>query len=477
MVCENRIEKIAPEKQIWTWLEQQGIHEEETETIDLQGAWIYPGFHDSHMHLLLYGQALASANLGGCPSMQELQQRLHDHLQAHPQTKVLHGMGWNQEELLEKRMPERCDLDAVSREIPIVTERCCTHILTANSAAMKAAGIYKEDGIFLEEECTPLTSLLAADEESQIEQAVSACVQKGLTCVQSADLKAYNYQRLLPIFEKASKILRIHHQVQITDPAIMHAFTEEFARHENTRHTFSAFKGFADGALGGRTAFLKEAYADDPGSRGIVSMSEQEMDGFVKAAKAMKRQVLFHAIGDGAIEQVLNVYEKYQDADNTGRYGILHVQITDDSLLERFEKQKILALVQPVFWKSDASIAESRVGKARAKTSYAFGRLSRASLASLSTDCPIEDCDPIENMHWALQIPDALTLEEAIAGYSEASAYAAGKEKELGRLEEGFLADLVVLDGEIHEKSHPDVVMTMVDGQVVYQKDALGKTL
>lgn len=435
------------------------------EVIDVKETWIYPGLHDSHLHLAMTGQALACADLSKAESIADIQKLLKKEIQ---KGGTVHGMGWNQENLSEKRMPTRVDIDAVSSDIPIVIERSCTHILSANTAAMQQAGLWHEDGIFSEDDCLPFMPLLEANEEGEIEQAVEHCLDCGLSCVQIADLKSGNWRRRLPIYQRLSKKIRIHHQVNITDPDEMKEFLEAFEQYKTPTHTIGPFKGFADGALGGRTAWMQDDYADDPGNRGICTMEYEEMDRFVKTCQGLNRPVIFHAIGDAAIRQILDIFEKYQDDQNTGRWGILHVQITDEDLLARLGNQKILIYAQPVFWKADQNVVEARVGKKKAQSSYAFGTLYRKTHLSMGTDCPIEDCNPIENAKWARALPDALVPEEIIRAYTIESAYSAGMEQELGRIEPGYLADLTFFDQAWTTENSPQVMNVMVNGQLRY---------
>lgn len=421
------------------------------EVVDTRGAAIFPGFHDSHLHLLMTGQALTDTDLNACTSIKEIQARLKEATGT-----VIHGMGWNQENLEEGRMPDRYDLDAVSQSVPVIAERTCTHILSANTAAMKEAGVWHEDGIFSEEDCLPFMKMLEGREAEQIEKAVDHCLRKGLTCVQPADLKAHNFRKLLPVYKKMSEKIRIIHQVQITDPVTMKEFLDCSAAYETPTHTFGPFKGFADGALGGRTACLSRDYADAPGSRGSETMTLDEMTAFVKAAGQLGKPAVFHAIGDQAISHVLTAFAR---ADTGQPNGIIHVQITDDAILERMKQDHVQAYVQPVFWRADQAIVRARTGD-MADTSYAFHRLYKSVPTSFGTDSPIEDCDPLANMAWACRLPDPFTEEEALDAYTVQPALCAGR-RDLGKIAPGYLADFVFL-------KNGEVTNTMVAGRLTH---------
>ena len=449
---DNRIVRICRTDQADTDCDRKP----EDTVIDGQGTWVYPGFHDSHCHLMMTGQSLMDADLTACSSIAEIQEVLSGQTGS-----VIHGMGWNQENLAEKRMPRAQDLDAVSHEVPVIIERSCTHILAANTKAMELAGLHSDSGIFSEDDCRPFLALLEGNEREQISRAVDHFLEAGITAVQPADLKEHNWERLLPVYKEASRRIRIHHQVNITDPDQMKVFLAAAAAYETDTHTFGPFKGFADGALGGRTAFMRQEYADDPGNRGVCTMSFPEMTDFVAAANGLGKPAIFHAIGDAAICQVMDSFEK--TGDPLLRNGIIHVQITDEDMIGRINENHLLAYVQPVFKKADLPVLEARVGKSLADASYAFDRLNRVSLG---TDSPIEDCSPMQNLAYAVKDPHAMELEQALKAYTEGSAFAAGMEQQLGRIAPGYLADLVFLDGPLEEGNWPAVVNTMVNGRL-----------
>ena len=106
------------------------------EKTDLEGRQVLPGFHDTHMHLLLYALFQDSLPLAGVPSIQEMIRRGRDKL-AQTGASYLLGMGWNQETLAEERMPTRADLDQISREVPVCLLRCCAHVAACNTPMLE----------------------------------------------------------------------------------------------------------------------------------------------------------------------------------------------------------------------------------------------------------------------------------------------------------------------------------------------------
>jgi predicted amidohydrolase YtcJ len=190
------------------------------------------------------------------------------------------------------------------------------------------------------------------------------------------------------------------------------------------------------------------------------------------------------------MDMVLTAYEKITAGDpNHLRHGIIHCQITDMPILERFRKGEVLALVQPIFLHYDMKIVESRVGKELAETSYAFNTMDKLGVrVSYGTDAPIEDLNTMNNIHCAVNRQDlkgnpkqgfypqeSVSLTRAIDNYTYESAYAAFDENIKGRIASGYLADMCVLDRDIFTIDPSEIIsvkvdMTILGGKTVFTR-------
>jgi len=244
--------------------------------------------------------------------------------------------------------------------------------------------------------------------------------------------------------------------------------------------------------LGARTAYLSREYEDAPGTKGVEALSDQLLQAFCDLASGYGIQVLVHAIGDGAAESVINAFEKtMKDGQNPLRHGIVHCQITNEEQLKRIAKLDISVFYQPIFLDYDIQIAEARVGRELAGTSYAFNTLNKLGASiSFGTDSPVEDCNPFPNIYCAVTrqrmdgTPEGgffpgerMSVEDAIDAYTIGSAYNEFKEGFKGRLKPGYAADLIVLGRDIFTTAENEikdikVEKTMVGGEFVYEKDA-----
>jgi predicted amidohydrolase YtcJ len=208
-----------------------------------------------------------------------------------------------------------------------------------------------------------------------------------------------------------------------------------------------SIKLFADGTLGAHTAWMRQPYMDKPETRGVPVLDEKRLTHFIQKAAAGGMQVLVHAIGDAGIAAVISAFETVTSPGNNPlRHGIIHCQITSPDLLERMARNRILALVQPIFLEDDMHIVETRVGTELASTSYAWGSMEKAGIpVSYSTDAPVSGIDPLCCIEWAVLRQgfypgEQVDVYTAVDAYTTASAFSAFDENALGKIAPGYLA-------------------------------------
>lgn len=477
--------------------------------IDAKGKTLIPGFNDAHLHLTMTGEAMQEVRLNEAQSIEEVIALGRQYLSEHPQTSVLCGRGWNQELFAdEKRLLTREDLDRISTEIPIVFERVCAHVICGNTRAAEISGVMASagtegvdvdengvpTGITRENACRFYRNLRSADRDAilkSIGSAAELAASYGITTVQTCDAGGSDWKKVFDTFEdfvrgKQNKCIRFSHQCWFMNAGDLKAFAEGAHPQETPFNRISAVKLFMDGSLGARTARMRKPYMDEPGSRGIAAFSLAELTSMVEEAEAAGFPVLVHAIGDEAIETVLDAFDAVKK-DASPRHGIVHVQITDTPLLERIAKSGIQAVVQPVFLKSDIGVVEKRVGKDLASTSYAFRTIRKLGIPmSLSTDSPIESMNPFENLCFALtrrvdkdsepfNASECLDIYDAVDAYTVGSAYTENAETYKGRIRPGYVADIAVLDRNIFEIEPEDIRETLVEATLVAGKVIYGK--
>ncbi len=518
LICEDKIAAVGRFDDITARISDYIDTETQSvcaiEKIDLMGRCVLPGINDSHQHTLGVGKLLASVNLAGVRSVDEMVERAKLFMTQHPlkDGDVLVGRGWNQDYFADNRMPTRHDMDRITTEYPVIFTRACGHILVANTKALETAGIDKNtkaaeggeiyrdaegvpNGLVSENALPqiysilpPLTPQMVAD---RLSLAMAKAAEYGITTLQTNDIDTEEWQIIHEgiklLYKTNPKAVRSCQQVTFTNPEDYEKFiamgTKTGSGDDMLR--YGPLKMYSDGSLGARTAYLRQPYADDASTQGIPTLTPQQLDGMIKTAEEHGCQVIVHCIGDGAMEMVLNAYDKVTEKGNPLRHGIVHCQITDRQLIQRFADRDILAFVQPIFIHYDMTVVEKRVGKTLADTSYAFGDMYRMGIhTSYGTDSPVEDMNPWENIYTAVTrrrldgkgeyLPQqAVSVEDAVDQYTAGSAYAEFCEDKKGRLKAGCLADFIVLDRDIftipaEEIKDIKVLSTVLGGREIY---------
>jgi predicted amidohydrolase YtcJ len=472
--------------------------------IDGQGKTLLPGLIDAHGHVTDLGFAALRLNLTGTASLAELQQRLRDYATAHPDVKWIQGGGWNQELWPEKRFPTAADLDAIVPDRPVVLERVDGHAYVVNSAAMKDAGVTSatpaphggeiHDGVFVDaaeqliDKATPAPT--AAENDQALAKAQEILLGYGVTGVGSMSTRLADWDA----FRRAGEAGRLNVRLlaYITAAQAAEAKMRPTGWLYGDRLRAVGVKLFADGALGSRGAWLKQPYADSPGSRGLQFHSDAEMLALADEAASRGFQIATHAIGDAANAQIIGVYEKLaKKYGRDRRWRIEHFQIADPADIPRLAPAGIIASMQPTHQTSDRLMAEKRLGPNRLAGAYAWQTVvkSGARLA-FGTDFPVESPNPFPGLSAAISRQDMkgqppggwipserLTFEQALSAYTRGSAYAGFGEDKIGALEPGKWADFVIIDRDptkvdAQSLARTQVLETWVAGEKVWSRAA-----
>ncbi len=495
-------------------------HEPIDHYVDLKGRTLLPGFNDSHMHLLAFGESLQLCKLEGTGSIAELKERVHLFAKSTEDFWIV-GRGWNQDYFLEGKLPSASDLDAVVPDRPVVLSRACGHILVCNSIALEAAGISKNTlqpaggafdvdhegrptGILRENAMALVFSKLPEPSEEKLENAIIAgaeyALSQGFTSVQSDDLCAHPMhlnKLVLHTLHKLSLEKRLPIRV---DEQSLFITLENFLSFIDAGYKTGKGDGFfkegplkilADGSLGARTAFLTHPYEDAPDTCGIAMYTQDELTALVLAANQHGIPAAIHAIGDRTIDMALEAFRcsKTKMPEHTLRNSIVHCQITRPDQFETMKSLGVLAHVQPIFIQYDKDIVQARLGEMRGQTTYAWRTMLQSGIAlAFGSDCPVEAMDIMPNLFSAIARTDLsgnphggwmpaerLDAYTALEGFTIGGAYASGEEDIKGSLEVGKLADFVILDQNPLKVSPQDllntnVLETWVDGSLAYRK-------
>ena len=257
------------------------------------------------------------------------------------------------------------------------------------------------------------------------------------------------------------------------------------------RYSIRSVKLMGDGSLGSGSAWLLEEYSDRPGHRGNPRYSDDEIYRLVREARRAGFQVNTHAIGDAAVRQALDAYERVlkEMPDPDHRYCIEHAEVVALEDIPRFAELGVLPSVQAIFTASDWSMSESRLGKGSRRITgvNAFRRfLDAGSILPNGTDSPVEPVNLFHSMYAAVTRMDlegrppggwhpeeCLTREEALRSHTIWAARARFEEACTGSIEAGKLADFVVVDRDYmncpaDEIRDMQVLRTVLGGETLY---------
>ncbi|MCF6138232.1 amidohydrolase [Pseudalkalibacillus berkeleyi] len=477
---------------------------------DLQGAVMYPGFVDSHLHMIGHGEKLLRLDLSEIHSAEEMRTTLKEKVYSTPFDEWIIGDGWNENNFVDRKIFHRNELDEIAPHHPMMLTRICRHALLANSKALDIAGITKHTpdppggvivrdsngsptGYLLDKAQDLVRDALPKVTEEYLHRALSTSVEDltkhGLVGGHSEDLNYYGgfkrtYDTFLNVVNeenmKFKANLLVHHEV-VED---MHEHRFAFGA-SNGYVELGAMKIFADGALGGRTAYLSKPYNDMPETYGVAIHTLTELKNLVKKARRYNMPVAIHTIGDLALEFALYAVEEYPPPIGL-RDRFVHGQVVRPDLIERLKKVPVIIDIQPHFVASDFPWVIERLGEERMQYSFAWKTLLDEGIpCGAGSDAPIETADPLATIYAAVMrkkkgdphqgyYPEQkLTVYEAVSLYTKGSAYAIGKEDEMGRIKSGYSADFTVLSEDlfrIDPENIPDVTVlkTVVNNSIVY---------
>jgi predicted amidohydrolase YtcJ len=498
-----------------------------TEVIDLAGQTAIPGLIESHGHFMGLGQSKMTLDLMDVKDWNEIVSMVGQAAaQAKPGDWII-GRGWHQEKWSSvpepnvEGFPLHDALSKASPDNPVMLTHASGHASFVNARAMAEAGLTRSTpnppgGEILKDRLGQPTGLLRetasgivgrahdawrskktpeerqADARRQIELAVQASLEKGVTSFHDAGVNFATVDLYKQAAAAGQLGVRLWVMVRESNENLRARLAEYKAvgLHDNFL-TIAAIKVTADGALGSRGALMLEPYSDSPSSTGLATVPIEGIAETAKIAIDNGVQLCVHCIGDRANQEVLNVYERTFAQHPTAtdlRWRIEHAQHLAESDIPRFAKLGVIASMQGIHATSDAPYVPARLGAARAETgAYVWQKLMRSgAIVANGTDVPVERIDPMANFHATITRrtadgsvfygDQAMTRAEALKSYTWNGAYAAKEEALKGSLAPGKLADVTVLSKDImtvpeNEIPTTTVRYTIVGGKVVFRAD------
>lgn len=476
---------------------------------DMRGRVILPGLTDAHLHLKHYALGLQKIDCE-TESLEECLRRVAERVKKTKPGGWVLGHGWNQN--VWGGWPSISEFDRVAPDHPVYLTAKSLHAAWANSAALKLAGISassadppngqiqhdasgKPTGIVLESAMELVSRAIpepGMDEiAAAIEKAQPILWKMGLTGVHDFDrrdcfmaLQALHLQNKLKL--RVTKNIPVDLLDHAYELGLRTGFGDDWLR-------IGSVKVFMDGALGPHTAAMFQPYIGEPDNKGILNMDGEGLFELGRRAAEVGLGMTVHAIGDRANHEVLDAYEQLRAYEKEKglpalRHRIEHVQVLHRDDAPRLAKLNVIASMQPIHATSDMLMADKYWGE-RALLAYAWRtQLEAGARLAFGSDAPVESPNPFWGIHAAVTRRRAdgspgpegwrpgqrLTVQEAIEGFTLGAAYAAYAEKRLGKLAEGYLADLIVLEKDPFtcnpvELKDLQSSATMIAGEWVWQ--------
>ena len=450
-----------------------------TETIDAQGDAVYPGFMDGHCHFNGYGENLIRwADLKGCLSFDEVIERLKVHDSLYPSEWLL-GRGWDQNLWEIAKFPDNQRLAEAFPDRKVLLTRVDGHAVLVSKEVLALAGIDEntkmdggmaivEDGrctgVLLDNLADAAKALVPKMETAlQVQALLKAqenCMAVGLTSVTDAGLDIATIELIDSLQQTGQLKMHVNAMVNPDDETMDYFMNQGVINKE--RLTVRSVKIYADGALGSRGAKLLEPYSDDPENTGLILESDDFYRHVCQKAYDAGYQVCCHAIGDGGVHHILDIYSEYLKGQNDLRWRIEHSQTVADADFQRFRAFSVIPSIQTTHCTSDMDWADKRLGD-RIVNAYAYQRLLQQNGWVINgTDFPIEDISPIYTFYAAVarkhldgtpaegfQMENALTREQALRSITIWVAKGCFLEARKGSIEVGKDADFVILDRDL----------------------------
>ncbi|MEM3740136.1 MAG: amidohydrolase [Candidatus Korarchaeum sp.] len=449
---------------------------EETLVIEADGRSVLPGFIDTHVHFVgtaesrfddidAFGMRSISEILGSLGRLRK------------PKGEWVRVRGFDDSMVREQRYPTRWELDSVLPDNPVIVKRLDGHSCVLNTLALQMVGIGPEIRGAELDDLGRMTGVLRAE---------------------ANDIARRRAEREVRREELMKELLEVSHDALRHGVTTLHALEGSTGDPEHVKLLMNAELPIdlvlyyqttdvrealelglpriggcilVDGSMDSHTAAFFEPYSDRTDSRGVLYFRDDEIRNFVTEAHRRGLQIAMHAIGDAAIEQLLDAYEfalKECPRDNH-RHRVEHAEVPSDDQINRMAELNVLVAVQPPFlfyWDMNLFYVK-RLGEGRASRIHPYRRMLDAGVKlSGGSDSPVTPIDPLTGIHAAVNHPvgsSSIDLKEALRLYTIDAAFFSFEEHMKGSISEGKVADMIILSEDIFGVRREDIRKLKVD--------------
>lgn len=498
----------------------------QTQVLELDGRSVFPGFIDTHIHSMDTLPLVNAVKLSPYQSAEEVLASIATHARTHPYQNPVIGIGFLAP-AFGVNGPTAAQLDAVIPDRPALIIDEGGHTAWANTLALKAAGITRETpdpvpgahfyqrdesgnptGWLVEGAAIdPVSDALGLVSEQALALAAPGFFQEmsavGITAAFDAgmiDTGERGRALALKLAESGEFPLRMVASLYVNQPEQLVDALSQLSnlnqRYQHELFTVSTLKLSLDGTVEAKTAVMLEPYSVPEGHEPAPLLPNPAMFDAVEAAHNANIDLHLHAIGDGAVRAALDAVEraKAMHPESDSRSTVCHIEIVSAQDAARFGALGVVAQTTPTWFYYD-DLALDRLGESRFNQMYPLASILRnGGRVTLGSDYPVswigEDAlNPMFNIEMAVtrqqagnpavpvqpRISERLSVDQAIRAHTSDAAWQLRLEDEIGTLEVGKLADLVVLDrdpysSDLYQLHTIRVDHTFSDGRLVFAR-------
>ena len=492
-----------------------------TKVINAGGKLVLPGFVDCHVHFLEGSFSLSQLNLESAKDVVGIQKRLREYAAENPGDSWILGRGWDYTMFGSETLPNKKYLDELFPDRPVSLTAYDSHTSWVNSKALALAGIARDtpnplNGIIVRD---PLTGeatgalletaqrLVAkvvpeptrADKLLALRAGMKWANEHGITRVHSAGGDFQSIDLFEEMRRRGDLKLRMYVAYFLDPPQLLPKDLESIESARKKYHDewidAGAVKFMLDGVVETHNAALLEPYSDDPSINGKTFWNSANYNAAVLELDKRGFQLFTHAIGDYSVRMALDAYENAEQRNHKHdrRPRIEHIETIAAADIPRFGKLGVIASMQPLHSYPDSDTLDfwaRNTGADRASRAWAWKSIADAGgHLAFGSDWPIVTMNPWEGIQTAVTrqtaeatppagfVPEQrLTVEQAVGAYTLGAAFAGRREKTEGSLEEGKLADLIIVSQNIfdvnpHMIGATKVLTAILGGRVMYQAE------
>ncbi len=461
----------------------------DTIVFDAQGRTVLPGFIDSHFHVVQTALDSVSLDLSGVKTHEDLGERIKEESNSFI-GEYIRGIRIEEGQFEEKTLPDRMLLDKYCNDVPVVLNSLAYQVSILNTCAMLYFKIpFTAEGIEVDEKQRPTgvfrkqaNAILRANilknisdntRRDAISEIMATLLMNGITTVNAMEGGfMYSDKDADFVFEHGKQF-----------PIDMSLFYQTMDIDKINSMGLKRVGGslYIDGTFGARTAALSFEYADCPGSKGSLCLSQQEINDFVIQCYENNLQLALYTIGDRAIEIALDAHENA--LNKTGikglRHRLEHVELVNEEQIKRAKNLGIVFSMQPtyeMYWGGKGKMYEMRLGDKYTRTNPLKEIMENGVVICGGSDCDITEPRPLLGIHAAMNHPvkeHRVDVYEALKMFTCNGAYGIFEENEKGTLKAGKLADIVILDKDIlsvpsDKVESIKVCVTIKSGEILY---------